>query len=114
MNRRMVNGDHGGDVLVVPKRHVEIIYDLDDETAAALMQSVAKVARAIRDVFQPEGLSIWQSNGKGAGQEVPHVHMHVLARMTHDELLRVYPESPTRTTREEREVVAAKLRTAFE
>lgn len=80
-----------GKVLVVPKRHFEQIYDLDDEIASALARTVRRVARAVRRVYEPEGLSIWQSNGPAAGQEIPHVHWHVLPRCTNDRLLVVYP-----------------------
>lgn len=81
-----------GHVLVVPRHHVEQIYDLDEDTACALAGTVCKVARAVRRVYAPEGLSIWQSNGPAAFQEVPHVHWHVFPRYTDDGLLAVYPK----------------------
>ena len=80
-----------GHVLVVPKRHFEQIYDLDEETASALAVSVCRVARAVRRVYAPEGLSIWQSNDVAAFQEVPHVHWHVFPRYIDDGHLVVYP-----------------------
>ena len=81
-----------GHVLVVPKDHFEQIYDLDDDSASALAGTVCKVARAVRRVYAPEGLSIWQSNGPAAFQEVPHVHWHVFPRYTDDGHLVVYPK----------------------
>ena len=81
-----------GHVLVVPKRHFEQIYDLDEEIASSLGKTVRRVARAVRRVYEPEGLSIWQSNGAAAFQEVPHVHWHVLPRYSKDGLLVVYPK----------------------
>ena len=90
-----------GHVLVVPKVHVEQIYDLDEDTASALTWTVCKVARAVRRVFAPEGLSIWQSNGPAAFQEVPHVHWHVLPRYTDDGLLVVYPKNLAGRARQE-------------
>ncbi|MDE2728175.1 MAG: HIT family protein [Gemmatimonadota bacterium] len=80
-----------GHVLVVPRNHIEQIYDLDKDTASALASTVCKVARAIRQVYKPDGLSIWQSNGPAAFQEVPHVHWHVFPRYTDDRHLVVYP-----------------------
>ena len=88
MNLRQSNEGH---VLVVPRNHIEQIYDLDELTASALANAVYKVARAVRRVYKPKGLSIWQSNGPAAFQEVPHVHWHVLPRYTDDGLLVVYP-----------------------
>ena len=89
MNLRQSNEGHA---LVVPKGHFEQIYDLDNDSASALASTVCKVARAVRRVYAPEGLSIWQSNGPAAFQEVPHVHWHVLPRYNDDGLLAVYPK----------------------
>lgn len=80
-----------GHVLVIPKRHYEQIYDLDNDIASALAKTVRKAARAVRQVYGPDGLSIWQSNGAAANQEVPHVHWHVFPRYINDGHLVVYP-----------------------
>jgi histidine triad (HIT) family protein len=56
---------------------VPTVYDRDDATAAGLMQTTVRVANAVRAALAPDGLSLWQSNGRGAFQEVDHVHMHV-------------------------------------
>ena len=71
---------HQGHVLVMPTRHVENVFELDDAIAAAVMRTTVNVARAVRDAFHPDGVSLWQSNGRGAHQEVPHFHMHVMPR----------------------------------
>lgn len=80
-----------GHCLVMPVRHVENVFDLDADIAAAVMTATVRVARAVRAAFHPDGLSLWQSNGPGAHQEVPHFHMHVMPRWAGDELLRIYP-----------------------
>ena len=80
-----------GHALVIPKIHYEQIYDLDDDTALSLAKTVRNVARAVPHVYEPEGLSIWQSNGTAAFQEVPHVHWHVFPRYLSDDDLAVYP-----------------------
>jgi galactose-1-phosphate uridylyltransferase len=59
-----------GHVLVACKAHVENVYGLQDAQAAAVFRAAAKVARAIRAAFDPPGLSIYQANGKPAGQTV--------------------------------------------
>ncbi len=82
---------HRGHVLVIPVRHIENVFELDADTAAAVMTATVRVARAIRSAFSPDGLSLWQSNGPGAHQEVPHFHMHVMPRWSGDGLLRIYP-----------------------
>ncbi len=90
-----------GHVLVVPRNHIEQIYDLDEDTASSLASTVCRVARAVRRVYAPEGLSIWQSNGPAAFQEVPHVHWHILPRYADDGLLVVYPRDLVGRARQE-------------
>lgn len=102
---------HRGHVLVMPTHHVENVFDLDDSTAAAVMAATVRVARAVRDAFQPDGLSLWQSNGPGAHQEVPHFHMHVMPRWTEDGLLRIYPQRVVTPDISVRESMAHDIRT---
>jgi histidine triad (HIT) family protein len=98
-----------GHTLVVPKKHVSDIFELDDDTGAAVMRMVARVARAVRDALHPDGINVWQSNGEGAGQEVFHLHVHVLPRVTGDGMLRVYPQRPDYPPRAELDAVAASI-----
>src|SRR5437870_11501704 len=65
-----------GHVLVAAKAHAENIYALDDAQAAAVFRGATRVARAIRAAFAPAGLSVYQANGKPAGQTVFHFHLH--------------------------------------
>ncbi|HEY7295888.1 MAG TPA: DUF4269 domain-containing protein, partial [Dehalococcoidia bacterium] len=69
-----------GHTLVVPRRHVETVYELDDDLAARLMQGAVRVARALRRALSPAGLALTQANGRAAGQEVPHLHLHLVPR----------------------------------
>src|SRR6266498_3240778 len=61
-----------GHVLVAAKSHADNIYALDDAQAGAVFRGAALVARAIRAAFSPPGLSVYQANGKPAGQTVFH------------------------------------------
>ena len=98
-----------GHVLVIPKTHVADIFDVDATTGAALMTTIARVARAVRDALRPDGMNIWQSNGKGAGQEVFHVHFHVLPRREGDGMLRIYPRHPDAPSRAELSAIAQNI-----
>jgi histidine triad (HIT) family protein len=80
-----------GHVLVACKAHADDIYGLDEAQAAAVFRSAARVARAVRDAFGPPGLSIYQANGKPAGQTVFHFHLHVLPRHEADGMQLVWP-----------------------
>ncbi|MBY6278271.1 DUF4269 domain-containing protein [Symbiobacterium thermophilum] len=81
-----------GHVLVIPKRHVERVCDLDDDLTARLGRTVARVSRAIREALGVSDLNVFQNNGEPAGQEIFHVHFHLLPRRPGDGLFRVYPE----------------------
>lgn len=69
-----------GHTLVIPKRPIENIYELDDKTGAQVMSAVTKVAKALRDSFNPKGLNVVQNNGSYASQSVFHLHFHIIPR----------------------------------
>ena len=99
-----------GHVLVVPKQHVAAVFDLSADVAARLMQTTVLVARALKNTLRPAGVNLWQSNGEAAGQEVFHVHMHVLGREHGDELFRIYPQSPPAPESAALDALAAQIR----
>jgi histidine triad (HIT) family protein len=80
-----------GHVLVAVKRHAEDIFALDEAQAAAVFRSAAKVARAIRGAFAPQGLSLYQANGAAAGQTVLHLHIHLVPRYEGDGMALTWP-----------------------
>lgn len=57
---------HPGHTLVIPRRHVEDVRELDDATGAALIAALARVARAVSRAFPNEGLSVWHSIGSAS------------------------------------------------
>ena len=94
MDLRQANAGH---TLVIPRRHIPDVRDLDTETGAALMSSLVLVTRAVDAAFPSEGVNLWHSIGPAAFQEVPHLHFHILPRRRNDGLLRVYPTLPNNT-----------------
>jgi len=100
-----------GHVLVALKAHAENVFALEEPQAAAVFRSAARVARAIRDAFQPAGLSVYQANGKPAGQTVFHFHIHLVPRHDGDGMALSWPvKNPPR---EALEACAAKIRGAL-
>lgn len=73
-------GGMPGHTLVIPKRHVETIFELMLEEEAALAHAVGKAARVLRTALDPDGVLIQQNNGVAAFQTVPHVHFHVIPK----------------------------------
>jgi histidine triad (HIT) family protein len=100
-----------GHVLVAVKKHAENLYALDDTQAGAVLRAAAQVASAIRDAFTPPGLSVYQANGKAAGQTVFHYHVHLVPRHDGDGMALSWPvKNPPR---EQLEAHAAKIRASL-
>jgi histidine triad (HIT) family protein len=100
-----------GHVLVAVKRHAENLYALEEAQAAAVARSCLRVARAIRSAFAPPGLSVYQANGKPAGQTVFHYHVHLVPRLEGDGMALAWPvKNPPREKLEE---YAGRLRAAL-
>ena len=91
-----------GHVLVAAKAHAEDLYGLKDAQAEAVFRAAARVARAIRAAFSPEGLSVYQANGKPAGQTVFHFHIHLVPRHDGYGMALVWPvKNPARSLLED-------------
>jgi histidine triad (HIT) family protein len=80
-----------GHMLVAAKPHVENVFELDDTLAAAVMRATARVARALKSSLAPEGVNLFQANGRAAEQTVFHFHIHVLPRRVGDGMKLVWP-----------------------
>ncbi len=68
------------DPLVVPKKHIRDIYELNDETGKEIMNELIKTAKAVKKGFECDGVYITQANETAAGQDVFHMHFHVYPR----------------------------------
>ena len=100
-----------GHVLVALKAHAENLFALEEAQAAAVFRTVARVARGIRAAFAPQGLSVYQANGKPAGQTVFHFHVHLVPRHDGDGMNLTWPvKNPPR---EKLEDYAARIRAAL-
>jgi len=66
--------------LVIPRRHVEDIWELDDALGADLMAAVVRGGRAVEAAVRPYGMNLISSKGIAAEQTVFHIHFHLLAR----------------------------------
>lgn len=75
-----------GHVLIIPKSHYETILEIEPEVYGWLNSIVSKVAKAVQQALQPDGINVMQLNGKAANQVVPHLHIHVVPRKYGDGL----------------------------
>ena len=69
-----------GHTLVIPKVHSSGLLDTPDETLAAIIARVKKVAAHLKTALPCDGFNILQNNGEAAGQTVMHVHFHIVPR----------------------------------
>lgn len=73
-----------GHTLVVPRRHVEHLWDAGADDVAAVARGVHAVAALLRERLQPDGLTLRQNTGEASGQEVWHLHVHLVPRWQGD------------------------------
>ncbi|UVS70626.1 HIT family protein [Nitrososphaera viennensis] len=73
-----------GHVLVVPKAHFQKIQDMGAPDARAVFDLVHKITGRIESAAGTSASTIAVHNGKEAGQEVPHVHVHIIPRKPGD------------------------------
>jgi len=104
-----IDGFNPGHALVVPNNHVERLADLTPEAGAHVVATALRIAQAIRlGDLSSEGFNLFMSDGECAGQEVAHIHLHVLPRFSGDgitvslgrESLAPTPAALTATARE--------------
>ena len=69
-----------GHALIVTKEHFENLFEATEESLQAVVASSRRIARAIQAALEPEGLMVFQLNGRAAGQAVFHYHMHLMPR----------------------------------
>lgn len=73
-----------GHTLVLPKRHVASIYDLQQGEQAVMRQLVADVRERLQDQFAPDGFNIDVNDGEAAGQTMAHARIHIIPRYEGD------------------------------
>lgn len=69
-----------GHALVIPKAHYVDIFDIPAKDLAAVIVASKAVAAAVKKAVGADGISIIEQNGKAAGQDVFHLHAHVVPR----------------------------------
>lgn len=80
-----IHQPNDGKVLVVPNQHVASLADLPPAVGGHMFQVAQRIAAALRRSELPcDGINFFLADGRAAGQEVFHVHLHVLPRVAGD------------------------------
>lgn len=81
-----------GHTLLIPKVHSVNLIDVDADVLGHLAGKLPPLVNAVKKATGADGVLVVAANGKGAGQEVPHLHFHAIPRDHGDEFRFVFPE----------------------
>lgn len=101
-----------GHALVIPKKHVELIEELDEDLYLKLFPIARKIACRIKEkIPETTAINYFVADGKDAGQEIFHIHLHVIPRKPNDGFKFIFEPSyyDRLLSEEEREKVKNKL-----
>ena len=84
-----------GHALIIPKKHFDNIYSLDDKCASKVFVLAKMMAKSMTEAFECNGFNIIQNNGECAGQSVFHFHMHLIPRYEGDNAIKMWKASET-------------------
>jgi len=80
-----------GHTLVIPKKHVDTIWDTDAHTVQVVAEATRLLSIAVHTELDPDGLNIIHSTGTAATQTVYHLHFHVVPRWRDDKFGNIWP-----------------------
>ena len=82
-----------GHILIISRQHKELITELDDSILSRMFVLAKNIDKAIRESgIKAEGMNLFLADGKAAGQEVLHVHLHIIPRFNNDGFGFIFPE----------------------
>lgn len=73
-----------GHSLIIPKRHVESLLELNNEELHEMMIFSRNTTKMLLEMFKSSGFDWTIQEGEDAGQSVPHLHLHLIPRKSND------------------------------
>ena len=95
-----------GHTLVIPKKEIDYIFDLDEQTYSGLMMFAKKVAHALEKAVECKRIGV-----AVMGLEVPHAHVHLIPILKEDDMVISNPK--LKLSSEEMKEIAAKIANNF-
>ena len=77
------NPIHNGHTLIIPKKHYENFFDIDEETLHHIFKIAKKMCTLLKEKLNYDGISFCQNNG--LGQDVKHYHLHLIPKYHNEE-----------------------------
>ncbi|KAB7515439.1 HIT domain-containing protein [Halosegnis rubeus] len=101
-----------GHTLVIPKTHARQLQDLDDETATAVYETLHRLVPVVEGTVGADGSNVAFNNGPAAGQEIPHVHGHIIPRFEGDggRPVHAVAGSPPELSEEDLDTIAGEIK----
>ena len=99
-----------GALLVAPRRHVNLLTELDANETDDIFRQVQRASRAVQRAFSPDGLHAFCNAGRLAGQSEAHVHFQIIPRYQGIEYSFARSASYDLVPRVEREALASLIR----
>ncbi len=101
-----------GHTLVIPKAHLARVEDLPEEDARSIFTALHGIVGRIQEAVGAPASTIGINNGRESGQEVPHVHIHVIPRNRGDRggMIQGISSAPRRLDDEEMAHIADEIR----
>jgi len=101
-----------GHVIIIPNKHYENLYDIDEKYLQAASVMSKKIAIALKETYKCDGVSTRQHNEPAGNQDVWHFHLHVVPRYENDHMYENHPHTKW-TTEEERKPYVERLKKYF-
>lgn len=76
-----------GHTLIIPKKHVENIFELDEDLSKHLFVVTVKVTKLLKEKLHFSNVNILNNNGALAGQSVNHFHIHIIPQYDNEQLV---------------------------
>ena len=99
----------GGHVFVIPKDHFENLLDAKDEKLEGIFKMVKEASKKVKEATGAEALTIGINNGRVSGQEIDHLHIHIIPRFSGDGGGSIQSVVNNVPSEEEREEIKKKL-----
>ena len=97
------NPNHTGHTLIIPKKHYENFYDIDEKTLHYILKIAKNICNLLKEKLNCDGITLCQNNE--LGQEIKHYHLHLIPRYHNEEKLpleevynKLFKDQPIPTT----------------
>ncbi|MET0787444.1 MAG: HIT family protein [Paenisporosarcina sp.] len=97
-----------GHVLILPKNHIHDADELDENTADSIMKASILISKALKKLYNPDGITICQNGG--IFNELTHYHMHVVPRYKDQSFANFYLEDEPIYIEEEYKLIETKIK----